>query len=192
MRSQTLFFEAHERLEEVVKQPQAVVELVEHASVFNGIQAEITQIGAHEGMIVLLDKAVIVLVKRARAGELNGLGAPEVQLEVVEEFFAIIGMGFEDRKGQAGLDTREAIPDHQTTATENGHAFAPTGGDIRHLQGMHVLPAGGDATVMDQIGLPGQTARTGEVTWVGLIEGNALDGNLTQPCPRRFGHAAAK
>ena len=62
-------FEAHDRLEEVVVEPQLVVEAINGQGVGDGVEAFVAEEVAHEGIVLLLNEAIVVGVARPTAGE---------------------------------------------------------------------------------------------------------------------------
>ena len=93
--------QTQDRLEEVVIQPHQVVELVQQVGLPDGVQALIAQVGADEGVVLLLDEAVVVTLEGPAAGELNGPVTilPEATQMIVEELAAVVGVEFQDREG---------------------------------------------------------------------------------------------
>lgn len=68
-----------------------------------------TEEGTDQGKVLLFDEAVVILVKRAAAGEFDALCRllPEVDEVVVEELTAVVGMDFVlGRAGEPRCDGR--------------------------------------------------------------------------------------
>src|SRR3990172_678690 len=164
-------FQAHHRLEEVVVQPELVIELVEQIGLRHRIQALVTDVSPHQAEVVLFHKAVIVLLKGAAAGEFHSLelALQEFEQESVEKLAAIVWVELHERERKAAEDALKAIFQDQKTAPQGGGTFAPTGGHIHQLETVHVLPLRAGPTVMDQVGFT--------VTCLGVIPSDAAHGN---------------
>ena len=74
------FLEAHDWLEEIVVEPELVIQLVEAERVGHGIQTGITYIGAYLAKVVFFHKAIVVFGIGTAAAEIEGRGpfAPAV------------------------------------------------------------------------------------------------------------------
>lgn len=100
-----------------------------------GVKPAVTEIGTQQGVVVFLDKTVVVFVVRAAAREkqVRQFFSQIAQQEVIEELAAIVGMEFDDRKGQARQQVIKAISHGAETAAENGDDLTPAAGHIHHL-----------------------------------------------------------
>jgi hypothetical protein len=89
-RGHSLLAETDHRLEQVVVEPHFVVELIEQQGLGHGVETLVAEEGSDLGKVLLFDETVVVLVKRAAAGEFDALGSlsPEADEVVVAVRFA--------------------------------------------------------------------------------------------------------
>ena len=85
---------AQDGLEEVVIEPHLVVEAVEEACLGHSVESCVAQVGADEGGILLLDEAVVILVKGSGARDLDAFDdvPPQAKKVVIEELAAVVGV----------------------------------------------------------------------------------------------------
>ena len=156
----------------------------------HGIEAAIAEIGANQGVVLLLDEARVILAPRAvaRESDLRVQTRPEAQQVGVEELGAVVGMDLADGEGQTVVKHLEGIVHDHAPAAQHGIAFAPAGGDIDHLQRVDVVSHSIWAAVMHQIDL--------QVAGFLFIPGDAPHGdggkNLRFACRRSAGQATGQ
>ena len=96
--------QAHDWLEEVVVQPHEVVDVVEEVGVLSSVEPIITQESPDQGGIFLFHKAVIVLMVRAAARQLNRWVdvVKEAPQMLIEEFSPVVRVKLAYGERQAG------------------------------------------------------------------------------------------
>ena len=157
----------HHGLEQVVVEPHPLIEGVACCDLLRSIQAQFAQILPHQGVIFLLHIAVIILLVRAAARELDSCDFlfPEPHQMRIEELRPIIGMQLFDRKGQPLEHLIEGRFHRLLPSSQEHHALTPAGGYIDQLQGVSILSCRTLSPMMHQIGL--------EVPWLLRVPGNA-------------------
>jgi hypothetical protein len=128
----------HDGQEEVVVDPDLVVELIGSQSLGDRIESLVSEVLADEGGVLLLDKAIVVLAPGVTAGEVNrgDLIVPESLGVMIEQGRVVVGVHFNDGEGDATEDKAESILNDTITTSQDGHQFAPASGYIDHLEGV--------------------------------------------------------
>src|SRR5258708_1311384 len=144
-----------------------LIEGVGRRALLRVVQAQIPPILTHYRYVLLLDKAIIIFLKRSAARELHSadLVLPVAHQMVIEELAAIIGMQFLHWERQARQDALKAAFHGLLASSEHRSALTPARGHIDELDGMTMPPRCTFAAVIDQVHL--------EVSWFANIPGNA-------------------
>src|SRR5229473_708953 len=97
-------------LKQVVVEPHLLIERIQRCDLLRSVQAEVPEILTHQRVVLLLHHAIIVLVIGTAATQAHAfhLVFPEAHQVLIEELAAVVGMQFDDRKGQALQDVMEA------------------------------------------------------------------------------------
>src|SRR4030067_1250780 len=83
----SLLLQTHDGLEEVVVEPQLVIQAIDGLLLSHRVEAIVTQVGPYQSRVLLFHEAVDVLLVGAATGEVNAPGwlLPETDEMVVEE-----------------------------------------------------------------------------------------------------------
>ena len=97
--------QAHHRLKEIVVDPHLVIQPVQSQGLGDSVETVVTHIGSYQGVVLLFDEAVVILVIRSAAGQRNALDLllPEAQQVVIEELRAIALVLDGQVQGQGGV-----------------------------------------------------------------------------------------
>jgi len=144
-----------DRFEQVVVETHVLVEGIEFLGLPGRQQAHVArQVGAHQGVVLLLHEAVIVLLPGAAAADATPLQtlAQEGLEMIVEELGAVVAMHFADGQRATRDDIGQDFAHGAFTATVEGPSLTPGRAHIDHLQGVDAIR--GRAAVVDQVQLP--------------------------------------
>ena len=100
-------------MEEIIVQPPVLIQDVEGPELDIGMKRRITQIGAHQTAVLLLDETGVIVTARPdpaldRACEVLSQGSNQ---GVVDELTAIIRMDLANRNGAAFFESQNGFPD---------------------------------------------------------------------------------
>jgi hypothetical protein len=101
---------------------------------------------------------------------------------IVQEFTAIVRMQFADREREPRENAPKAALHRALTAPKHGHAFAPAGGHVDHLERVDVVAARLGTAMMHQVDL--------KMAWHGFVPGDCPHGNAAHHAISLFGAAA--
>jgi hypothetical protein len=156
-----LFSELHDRLEVVGVQAEKLIEHPQELELPGPVVAVVADRAANDGIVFLLDIAVVVLVIGPTAGEGDFL-VFTVLFEVgVDELGAIVAVKAEEREGEPGADGGESVKDMTTGLIFRGFRLGPACGHIGQGECLAKVPVGTPAVMSDQVGFA--EARTGIV-----------------------------
>jgi len=68
---------------------------------------------------------------------------------VAEELRTVVRVDLQDGEGHSQHDVLEGVPHHQVAAPQHRYPLTPTGGHIDELHGVHVLPGGLGAAMVN-------------------------------------------
>jgi hypothetical protein len=179
-----LFSELHDRLEVIGVQAENLIEHPQELELPRRVVAVVADCAANDGIVFLLDIAVVVLVIGPTAGEGDFL-VFAVLFEVgVDELGAVVGVEAQERKGESGADSFDGGKNMATGLIFRGFRLGPACGHIGQGECLAKVPVGTPAVVSDEIDLAEARTHVAPVS-------KRPDGNVVlQERPRTGGGAS--
>jgi len=129
----------HDGLEEVGVEPEDVIEGRQHGELFGSVIAIVPDGLADDGVVLLLDVAVVVFVIGPAAGK-GDLLLETVPVElIIDELTAVVRVQAEQPEGEVALDLLESVEDIGLGLIFQGFHLHPCRGDIGEGEGLGVL-----------------------------------------------------
>jgi hypothetical protein len=145
------FTELHHRLEEVGVEPESLIELLEKCKLPGVVIAVVADGSADDGVVLLFDKAVVVLAIGAAAGEGNRVELTVAAQFVVDELTAIVRVDPQKREGELSPDDLESLKNVALRLVFDGSRFGPPRGHVSRIEGLGVLSPGRTTVVGHQV-----------------------------------------
>jgi len=96
---------------------------------------------------------LVIFLVLPRTGEGNVLLLAVAQEVAIDELHPVVGIDAQEWEREMLAQRHKGLKDSSLSAVEQGHAFAPTRGDVGEYQAVQVVTAGAWPAVGDEIDL---------------------------------------